>query len=121
MYRKTTLVVTSQRKGPSVNYGNTSRKPSNVAKETADSIRLEQVHRSQDQPIPGKTRTIVAKFTFFKKRKLIGRQWKNLNDTPYKMYKQFPQEEIEKRRRLVPRMKADREKRKRSRIAYDTL
>ncbi|XP_060554240.1 homeobox protein unc-42-like [Ruditapes philippinarum] len=47
-----------------------------VAKETADSIRLERVHRSPGQPIPGKTRTIVAKFTFFKDRELIRRQWK---------------------------------------------
>ncbi|XP_060605464.1 uncharacterized protein LOC132757979 [Ruditapes philippinarum] len=80
-----------------------------VAKETADNIRLERVHRSPGQPIPGKTRTIVAKFTFFKDRELIRRQWKHLNDTPYKMYEQFPQEVIEKRRRLVPRMKAARE------------
>ena len=92
-----------------------------VAKETADSIRFERVHRSPGYPVPGKVRTIVAKFTYFKDREFVRKQWKELRDTAFHMFKQYPPEVIAKRRKLVPRMKAAREQGKSSWIAYDTL
>lgn len=92
-----------------------------IAKETADSIRFERVHRSPGYPVPGKLRTIVAKFTFFKDREFVRKQWKELRGTTFHMYEQYPPEVIAKRRKLIPRMKAAREQGKSSWIAYDTL
>ncbi|KAH3888548.1 hypothetical protein DPMN_012584 [Dreissena polymorpha] len=42
-----------------------------IAKEVVDSIQLERVHRSPGHPTPGKTRSIVAKFDFFKDREAV--------------------------------------------------
>ena len=92
-----------------------------IAKETAESIRFERVHRSPGHPITGKVRTIVAKFTFFKDREMVRNLWKNLSGTRFQMFEQFPPEILEKRRRLVPQMKDARSKGKRAWIAYDTL
>lgn len=92
-----------------------------LAKETADSLRFERVHRSPGHPVSGKVRTIVAKFTFFQDRELVRRQWKHLSGTNFNVYEQLPQEIIAKRRRLVPKMKAARDQGKRAWIAYDTL
>ena len=92
-----------------------------IAKDMTDSIRFERVHRSPGHQIQGKVRTIVAKFTFFKDREFVRRQWKNLNGTRFSMYEQFPQEIIAKRRKLVPKMKEARDQGKKAWIAYDTL
>ncbi|XP_052812861.1 uncharacterized protein LOC128240302 [Mya arenaria] len=92
-----------------------------LAKETVESIRFERVHRSPGQPVPGRIRNIVAKFTFFKDREVVRRQWKHLAGTGRQMYEQFPPEVLDKRRRLVPKMKDARKEGKRSWIVYDTL
>ncbi|XP_052766903.1 uncharacterized protein LOC128207802 [Mya arenaria] len=92
-----------------------------IAKETAESIRFERVHRSPGQPRQGKVRNIVAKFTFFKDREVVRREWKHLAGTGCQMYEQFPPEVLDKRRRLVPMMKDARKEGKRAWIAYDTL
>ncbi|XP_052286605.1 uncharacterized protein LOC127882142 [Dreissena polymorpha] len=92
-----------------------------IAKETADAMRFERVHRSPSHPVHGKVRNIIAKFTFFKDRELVRKQWKHLTGTNYQMHEQFPPEVLEKRRKLVPHMKDARKEGKRAWIAYDTL
>jgi len=54
-----------------------------IAKETAESIRFERVHRSPGQPIPEKIRNIVAKFTFFQDRERVRREWNHLRGTNF--------------------------------------
>ena len=49
-----------------------------VARETVEAMRFERVHRTPSQPVRGKVRTIVAKFTFFKNREKVRRQWPDL-------------------------------------------
>lgn len=91
-----------------------------VAKEVVDEISFERVHRTgvkQD----GKIRNIVAKFTLFKERELVRRQWKTLKNTPYSVFEQFPKEIAEKRRRLRSKVKEHKEKGDDAWIAYDTL
>jgi len=63
-----------------------------IAKETAESIRFERVHRSPVQPIPGKIRNSVAKFTFFQERERVRREWKHLKGTNFYMYELFVSE-----------------------------
>jgi hypothetical protein len=93
----------------------------NIAKETADAIKFERVHRSPGEPTRGKTRSIIAKFSFFKDKEVVRRQWKHLDGTGFNVFEQFPPEVVAKRRKLLPKMKAERAKGKRSWIAYDTL
>ena len=92
-----------------------------IAKDAADRMQFERVHRSPGQPTPGKTRSIVAKFAFFKDREAVRRQWKELNGSNFNVFEQFPPEVVATRRRLVPKMKEARGQGKRSWIAYDTL
>ncbi|KAH3707387.1 hypothetical protein DPMN_066792 [Dreissena polymorpha] len=77
-----------------------------LAKETVSGIRFERVHRSPGQPVPGRVRTIVAKFTYFQDRELLRKQWKSL---------------AAKRLKLGPKLKAARDEGKRAWIVYDTL
>jgi len=92
-----------------------------VARETAEAIRFERVHRTPSQPVRGKVRTIVAKFTFFKDRETVRRQWPELQGTNFSVFEQFPPEVVEKRRRLQPKLKEAKREGKRAWIAYDTL
>lgn len=93
----------------------------NIAAEVAESVKFERVHRSPSEPIRGRTRSIVAKSTYFKDRESVRRQWKQLNGTGYNVFEQFPPEIVSKRRKLVPKMKEARRQGKRSWIVYDTL
>lgn len=92
-----------------------------IAKETAESIKFERIHRSPSAPQAGKVRSIVAKFTFFRDREYVRRQWKSLNGTNFNVFEQFPPEVVRKRKALVPKMKEERQKGNTSWIAYDTL
>lgn len=92
-----------------------------IAKETAESIRFERVHRSPGHPVTGKVRSIIAKFTYFKDRDFVRKQWKELRGTAFHMYEQFPPEVIAKRKKLIPKLKEAREQKKNAWIAYDTL
>ncbi|XP_052238593.1 uncharacterized protein LOC127849881 [Dreissena polymorpha] len=92
-----------------------------LAKEEAASIQFERVHRSHGTPTPGKTRNIIAKFAFFKDRENVRKRWKELEGTGYRVFEQFPQEVLQKRRQLVPQMKEARRQGKRAYLAYDTL
>lgn len=92
-----------------------------IQKEVADNIRFERVHRSPSEPQAGKTRSIVAKFTYFKDRELVRKQWKTLSGTRFNVFEQFPPEVVAKRKKLVPKMKEARRQGKKSWIVYDTL
>lgn len=92
-----------------------------IAKEMAESIRFERVHRSPGHTISGKVRNIVAKFIYFKDREFVRKQWKHISGTKFSMYEQFPPEVIAKRKKLIPKMKKKREEGKQAWIAYDTL
>jgi predicted nucleic acid-binding Zn-ribbon protein len=92
-----------------------------ISKETAESIRFERVHRTPGQPIVGKVRNIVAKFTYFQDRERVRREWKHLKGTSFHMFEQFPKEVMDKRRGLVKKMKDARDAGKKAWIVYDTL
>lgn len=92
-----------------------------VAKETAQSMRFERVHRSPGQPVPGKTRSIIAKFTYFKDREVVRKQWKELEGTNFRVFEQFPPEVVDKRRKLLPKLKEAKRLGKRAYLAYDKL
>ncbi|XP_052788391.1 uncharacterized protein LOC128223149 [Mya arenaria] len=92
-----------------------------IAKETAESIRFERVHRSPGSPITGKIRNIIAKFTYFKDREMIRKSWKQLDGTTFRVFEQFPPDVIQKRRKLVPQLKEARRQNKKAYLAYDTL
>ena len=67
------------------------------------------------------TRSIVCKFTLFKDREFIRKQSKNLKGSIYYINEQFPPEIIEKRKKLIPQMKAAHKRNKKAWISYDTL
>ena len=92
-----------------------------IQKEVADNIQFESVHRSPREPLPRKTRSIVAKFTYFKDRELVRKQWKNLSGTQFNVFEQFPPEVVAKRKKLVPKMKEARRQGKKSWIVFDTF
>ncbi|XP_052256425.1 uncharacterized protein LOC127861783 [Dreissena polymorpha] len=89
-----------------------------IARELVDSIKFERVHRSPGVPTAGKVRNIVAKFSYFKDREMVRKRWKELDGTVFGV---FPQDVIQKRRKLVPKMKDARRQGKRAYLAYDTL
>lgn len=91
-----------------------------LAKEQVERMAFERVHRMG--PIKqGIARKVVAKFTLFKERELVRKQWKALDGTQYYVHEQFPKEVIAKRRQLVPKMKEAKKSGKNAWISYDTL
>lgn len=91
-----------------------------IAKEQADQMGFERVHRKGTKE-QGKIRQIVAKFTLFKEREFVRKQWKTLEGTPYRMFEQFPKDVVDKRRKLQPKLREHRSKGDTAWIAYDTL
>ena len=61
-------------------------------------LKFERVHRSPNERKEGRNRSIIAKFTYFKDRETVRRQWKELEGTPYKIFEQFPPEIVNKRK-----------------------
>lgn len=93
-----------------------------IARKLVDDMQFERVHRmGQKLMREGKHRNIVAKFTLFKEREYVRKQWKALRGTDYFVYEQFPKEVNDRRKKLIPRMKAEKQKGNRAWIAYDTL
>ena len=84
-------------------------------------MKFERVHRTSNERTPGKPRSIVAKFAFFKDREAVRRQWKHLSGTGFNVFEQFPPEVVAKRRKLLPKMREARDQGKRAWIAFDTL
>ncbi|KAH3889707.1 hypothetical protein DPMN_013770 [Dreissena polymorpha] len=57
-----------------------------ITKEVVESMQIERVHRSPGHPTPGKTRSIVAKFAFFKDREAVRRQRMELKGTNFNVF-----------------------------------
>lgn len=91
-----------------------------VAKELANEIQFDRVHRMGDR-MNGRDRKIVAKFTLFKEREMVRTSWKSLDNTKYFVHEQYPKEVVEKRKALIPKLKEARNKGQRAWLSYDTL
>ena len=81
---------------------------------------FDRVHRMGPRS-DGRCRKIVARFRDFKEREFVRKQWKSLEGTHFQVHEQFPPEIVEKRRKLIPKLKAARQQNKRAWISYDTL
>ena len=92
-----------------------------LAQSLVDKIHFERVHRMGHEPSGSSSRNMVAKFTLFKDRELVRRQWKCLQGTDYYMYEQFPKEVVEKRRKLKPQLQAAKREGKKAWLSYDKL
>lgn len=92
----------------------------NIAREMADSIKLERVHRMGEPNRFGK-RNIVAKFTYFKEREVIRRAGVALRGSNFYVNEQFPRDIAERRRRLQPRLASALREGRKAWIAYDKL
>lgn len=121
------LLFTNIPEAPSEKYEDTENilrqfmvKEMKVAQDLVDKISFERVHRMGNKT-NGRSRNIVAKFTLFKERELVRKQWKALSGTPYFVNEQLPREVIDRRRKLIPRMKEAREQGKTAWLTYDTL
>ena len=67
--------------------------------------KFERVHRIGHK-IPGRNRTVIAKFSFFKERDIVWNQRKKLAKTGYRISEDFPSEIVEERKVLYPIWKA---------------
>lgn len=92
-----------------------------IAQTVIDTMQLERVHRMGARNDRNQCRKIIAKFTMFKDRELVRKQWKTLQGTNYYVHEQFPKEVNDKRRQLLPRLKDAKKAGKRAWLAYDTL
>ncbi|KAH3722135.1 hypothetical protein DPMN_065088 [Dreissena polymorpha] len=52
---------------------------------------------------------------------MVLKRWKELDGTVFMVFEQLPQDVIQNRRKLVPKMKNARRQGKRAYLAYDTL
>jgi hypothetical protein len=91
-----------------------------IAQELIDKMAFERVHR-MGQKVGGYSRKIVARFTLFKEREMVRRQWKTLQGTEYYVNEQFPKEVNDKRRKLLPKLKEAKQRGQPAWLAYDTL
>lgn len=76
-----------------------------LAQNIVDDMKFERVHRIGANTDRNRCRNIVAKFSLFKERELVRKQWKPLQGSDYYVREQFPKEVNDKRRQLLPRMK----------------
>ena len=92
-----------------------------LSKEKVDDIKFERVHRMGNRAWQGYSRNIVAKFTLFKDRECVKQQRINLKGTNFSVYEQFPREINDRRKALLPQLKAAKSNNHRAWISYDTL
>lgn len=92
-----------------------------LAQNIVDDMKFERVHRIGTNTDRNRCRNIVAKFSLFKERELVRKQWKPLQGSDYYVREQFPKEVNDKRRQLLPRMKDAKRAGKRAWLSYDTL
>ena len=71
------------------NVRNHLRDKMKIAKEQVEKISFERVHIMGAKQ-NGRIRNIVAKFTLFKEREYVRKQWKTLEGSNYNVYEQFP-------------------------------
>jgi hypothetical protein len=95
-----------------------------IAQQIVDNIVIERAHRTgyqESDPSKRRNRIIVCKFANFKDREQVRKQGFCLKNTNFFIKEQFPPEIAEKRRKLIPQLKAARDEGKRAWLAYDTL
>ena len=95
-----------------------------LAQDVVNAMVIERAHRTgiqEEDPRKRRNRVILCKFASFKDREAVRKQGFCLKGTNYFVKEQFPPEVAEKRRKLVPQLKAARNDGKRAWIAYDTL
>ena len=85
-----------------------------------EEIKIHRAHRIGTYR-PEKVMPIVAKFAFYPDKERVQKASKNLNGTSYGVAEQYPPEVMEKRRKLVPIMKAARGEGKEAFIRVDKL
>ncbi|XP_052793207.1 uncharacterized protein LOC128227051 [Mya arenaria] len=91
-----------------------------IASNLVEKLSFERVHR-MGQREAGRNQKIVAKFSLYKERELVRREWKVLDGTGYFIHEQFPKEVIEKRKMLVPKLIEAKKEGKLAWISFDTL
>ena len=92
-----------------------------LATDLVHKITFERVHRMGQKKEEYASRKIVAKFTLFKERELVRKQWKTLDKTDYYIHEQFPKEVMDKRKKLLPKLKEAKSSGKKAWLSYDTL
>ena len=89
-------------------------------KNVAD-IEFQNVHRLRARK-DGKPRNIIGRFTNYKDHEMVRKAASKLKDKPeYTISQQFPEEIVERRRRLYPKMKELQRKGQRATLVYDRL
>ena len=83
-------------------------------------IKLHRAHRIGTFK-RGNTRPIVAKFTYYPDRQKVRKAAKNLKGTEFGISEQYPREIMEKRKQLIPVMKAARANGKEAHLMLDKL
>jgi hypothetical protein len=95
-----------------------------LAQDLVNSIVIERAHRTGVQeadPNRRRNRVIICKFASFKDRETVRKQGHCLKGTSFFVKEQYPTEVAEKRRKLVPQLRAARDEGKRAWLSYDTL
>ena len=91
-----------------------------VAEDLARKTVFERVHRMGPKNQAG-NRKIVAKFHEYKEKEFIKRQGKALKGSGCYVNEQFPIDVVEKRRKLIPKMRTARQEGKNAWISNETL
>lgn len=92
-----------------------------IAHDLVKDMQFERVHRIGQPRADGKIRQIIAKFTLFKDREAVRKERKNLKDTNFFISEQFPKAIVERRKKLLPKLKKAKEENHDAWISYDTL
>ncbi|XP_053381981.1 uncharacterized protein LOC128551589 [Mercenaria mercenaria] len=96
-----------------------------MAADLVDQIKFERVHRMKRNTVRSdqsrRPRNIVAKFTLFKDREIVRRLKSKLEGTNFYLHEQYPPEIMERRKKLIPKLKAAKREGKSAWISYDTL
>ncbi|WAR03198.1 hypothetical protein MAR_009756, partial [Mya arenaria] len=96
------------------------RQEMDISSETVQNFKFERVHRT-GQPNRGGKRNIVAKFSFFKDRECVRRSRDALKGSSFFVNEQFPKDVVDRRKSLMPKLRASIDNGKRAWISYDTL
>jgi len=91
-------------------------------KEDANDILFERVHRvGKPSASEGKPRPLITKFTFHRDKEFVLSKAKNLRGTDFAIARDFPEEIVDKRRRLVPFLKDTKENGQDAKLIYNKL
>ena len=89
--------------------------------DTVNNITFHRVHRIGAKNNTKRPRPIVAKFEHYKHKELIKSRGRELRGTGYGLNDQFPREIQERRKKLLPVLKLQREKGRKAALSVDKL